>query len=80
MRYMYSLSRFPDKCILKPPWRPTRPSLILTEHIAMLYLMTNRVISDGLGGFFGVTNTTSLGAKKRLKYKKFYFFLILLFL
>ena len=42
--------------------------------------MRNKIHSDGLGGFHGVSQTSSLGAEKRLRYNKFYIFLILMIL
>ena len=42
--------------------------------------MNNKINSDCLGGFLGVSQTLKLGAEKRLKCKKFQFTLILIFL
>lgn len=38
--------------------------------------MRNKFYSDGLGGFYGVSQTLRLGAEKRLRYNKFHIFLI----
>ena len=50
-----------------------------TSLLAVQYLMRNTINSDGLGGFFGLSQSLKLGAEKRLRYK-FHFFLILFFL
>ena len=42
--------------------------------------MRNKIYSDGLGGFHGVSQTLSVGAEKRLRYNKFHIFMILMIL
>ena len=42
------------------------------------FSISNRIQSDGLGGFHGVSQTLKLGAKKRLLHRRFHFILILL--
>ena len=78
LRTFYNIDIYPMKVFSKPPWRPTRPSLIL--HFYCQIFDDNKINSDGLGGFFGVSQTLKLDAEKRLRYKKFQFILILIFL
>ena len=47
---------------------------------AKRHMKTKRTSTDGLGGFYDASQTLSLGAVKRIRYHRFYFFLTLIFL